>query len=94
MPEADLILEEQEVEAPCQEEQEDALTSEAYLDACWREGRVVVRVEVHLHHPGLVPLRLEAWPWTGAFVEASIPEEELEGTHREVACLAWACQLP
>lgn len=94
MPVIDLILGEQEVEAPCQEDQEGAWASEAYLDACCQEGRVVVRVEVHHHHPvGPLPLDLEAWPLKGALMEASIQGEEQEG-NQEVACLAWASQLP
>lgn len=90
----DLILGEQEVEAPCQEDQEEAWASEAYLDACCQEGRVVVRVEAQHRHPaGLVPPHLEAWPLKGALMEASIQEEEQEGNQEE-ACLAWASQFP
>lgn len=95
VPVLDLLLEEQEVEAPCQEDQEEAWASAAYLDACWQGGMVVVRVEVlHLRPGGLVSLRLEAWPYLGAYLEALIPEEEQEGKHQEVACLASASQLP
>lgn len=58
----DLILVEQEVEGPCQEEQEGAWASEAYLDAYFQGGRVVVQVEVHHHHPvDLVSLLMGAW---------------------------------
>jgi len=94
VPVIDLILEAQEVGAPCQEEQEEACPSEAYLDACCREGKAVVQVEVHHHPVGLVSLHLEAWPYWGALMEASTPEEEQEGKHQEVACQAWASQLP
>lgn len=90
----DLILVEQGVEAPCQEEQEEALASEAYLDACCQGGMVVVQVEV-LHHPvGLALLLLAASALKGASLEASIQEEEQEGKHPEEACLALASQLP
>lgn len=90
----ELILEAQEVEAPCQEEQEGAWASEAYLDACCQEGKAVVRVEVHHHPVGLVSLHLEAWPYWGALLEASTQEEEQEGKRQEVAGQAWASQLP
>lgn len=94
VPVVDLILGEQEVEAPCQEDQEEAWASEAYLDACCQEGRVVDRVEVHRRPPvGLVPLHLEAWPLKGALTEASIQAEEQEGKQEE-ACLVWALQFP
>lgn len=94
MPVLDLILGEQEVEEPYQEEQEGAWASEAYLDACCQGGMVVVQVGDHqrlsvgLEHP-----HLEAWPLKGASMEASIQEEE-QGGNREVACLAWAFQIP
>lgn len=92
MPVLDLILGELEAEAPCQEEQEGAWASEAYLDACWQEGRAVVQVEAQQQQPvGLVHLHLEAWASWGASLEASIQEEEQEG-NQEVACLAWASQ--
>lgn len=93
-PVLDLILGEQEVGAPCQEELEEAWASEAYLDACWQEGRVVVREEAHHRQPvGLVPLHLEAWTLKGALMAASIQEEEQE-ENQEVACLAWASHFP
>lgn len=94
MPVLDLIPGEQEVEAPCQEEQEGALASEAYLGACCQEGRVVVLGVAHHRQPvGLVPLHLEAWAWKGALLEAWIQEEE-QGGNQGVACLAWASQIP
>lgn len=90
----DLILVEQEVEAPCQEEQEEAWASEAYLDACCQGGRVVVQVEVLQHPEGLESLLLAAWACWGASLEAWIQEEEPEGKHPEEACLALASQFP
>lgn len=94
VPVLDLIPEGQEVEAPCREVQAGAWASEAFLDACCQEGRVVVQVEAHHLQPvGLVPLHLGAWPLKGASLEASIQEEERE-ERREVACLAWASQIP
>lgn len=94
MPGIDLIPGEQEVEAPCQEEQGGAWASEAYLDACCQEGRVVVQVVAHRRHPvGLVLLHLEACSLKGALMVASIQEEEREG-NQGVACLAWASQIP
>lgn len=57
-----LILVEQEVEAPCQEEQEEAWASEAYLDAYRQDRTVVVRVEVRHHPAGLVSQLLVVWP--------------------------------
>lgn len=93
MPVLELIPGELEVEAPFQEVQEGAWASEAYLDACCREGMVVVRVEAQHHQPeGLVPLHLEAWALQGALLEALIQEEE-QGGNQEVACLAWAFQF-
>lgn len=94
VPVLDLILGEQAVEAPCQEEQEGAWASEAYLDACCQEERVAVRAEAHRRQPGGPgPQHLEAWPLKGALLEASNQVEEQEG-NLEVACLAWASQIP
>lgn len=92
MPVLDLILVEREVEAPCQEEQEGAWASEAYLDAYCQEGKVVDLVGVHQHHPVDLLLHLEAWALKGASQEALIQEEEQEG-NQEVAFLAWASQI-
>lgn len=57
-----LILVEQEVEAPCQEEREEAWASEAFLDACRQEGRVEVLVVVLRHPAGLGSPLMVAWP--------------------------------
>lgn len=89
-----LILVEPGVEAPCQEEQEAAWASEAYLGACCQEGRVVVQAEVLQHPVDPASLLWAAWAWWGASLEASIQEEEQEGKHPEEACLALASQFP
>lgn len=56
-----------------------------YLDACLQAGMAVVQVEAHHPHP-VGPVR-EPWPWKGAWLEASIQEEEQEG-NLEAACLS------
>lgn len=60
--------------------------SPSHLDACYREGKVAVLVEVH--HPE-AHQRLEAWPMKGALLGALFQVGEPEG-NQEAACLQTA----